>query len=105
MKSTWPVDPRLRKLPRGTSITTSSSGTLGTAWRPPGRLSASWFTTKDYTFPDQATTLQTPVTVAGDCPHTSNPALCVSPKKSSGGLLPDKSINAAGGCQYVKLLA
>ena len=55
MKSTWPVDPRLRKLPRGTSITTSSSGAIGSAWRPPGRLSASWFTAKDYTLPDQAT--------------------------------------------------
>ena len=29
MKSRWPVDPRFRKLPRGTSITTSTSGASG----------------------------------------------------------------------------
>jgi hypothetical protein len=43
----WPVDPRLRKLPRGTSITTSSSGTVAAGRRPSGRVS--WFTAKDYT--------------------------------------------------------
>src|SRR6266446_1126355 len=31
MKPTWPLDPRFKKLPRGTSITTSTSGGSGDA--------------------------------------------------------------------------
>jgi hypothetical protein len=47
MKSTWPVDPRLRKLPREISITTSTSGTKGDASRK-GRRSFASFTAQTY---------------------------------------------------------
>jgi hypothetical protein len=48
MKSTWPVDPRFRKLPRGTSITTSTSGGSGDASRARGWLSFAYFTAQAY---------------------------------------------------------
>jgi hypothetical protein len=37
-KSTRPLDPRLRKLPRGTSITTPTSIGCGAGWSPGGAL-------------------------------------------------------------------
>jgi len=48
MKSTWPVDPRFRKLPRGTSITTSTSGGAGDASLAGGWLSFTSFTAQAY---------------------------------------------------------
>src|SRR5690349_18535687 len=44
----WPVDPRFRKLPRGTSISTPPSGGSGDAWGVRGWLSLAFYTTTAY---------------------------------------------------------
>ena len=66
MKSMRPAEPRLRKLPLGTSITTSTSGGSGDAWRTAGGQSSLAFMARAYASPRRS------ASGALSCPKTTD---------------------------------